>query len=151
MTSPATSRRQARRDAMVLLYQHDLTRSALEELYNNIEREEGRVLEPFTREVVEAVVAARGEIDAVIDASAENWPAHRMAALERNILRLAIYEIKSRDDIPAEVSINEAVMLAKRFCSHEAGALVNGVLGRIAAECAAGKDAAGKGIAENEK
>lgn len=119
---------------MVLLYQHDLTGGALEDLYDNLEREEARELDSFTRDEVEAVLASRNEIDAVIDANADNWSAKRMAALERNILRLAIYEIQSRDDIPAEVSIDEAVELAKRFCSREAGSLVNGVLGRIAEE-----------------
>jgi N utilization substance protein B len=134
MNSSSTTRRQARRDAMVLLYQHDLTGGALEDLYDNLEREEARELDSFTRDEVEAVLASRNEIDAVINANADNWSAKRMAALERNILRLAIYEIQSRDDIPAEVSIDEAVELAKRFCSREAGSLVNGVLGRIAEE-----------------
>jgi N utilization substance protein B len=116
---------------MVLLYQQDLTGGAIEELYNNLERDEGRQLDAFTREEVEGVLAAQSEIDAIIDVTAAGWPAHRLAALERNILRLAIYEIRDRDDIPAEVSIDEAVELAKRFCSREAGALLNGVLGKV--------------------
>ncbi|MHB8792408.1 MAG: transcription antitermination factor NusB [Thermoleophilia bacterium] len=132
MNLSSTSRRQARRDAMVLLYQHDLTGGALEELYDNLVGKEERDLEPYTREVVEGVLGSQAEIDALIDASAENWSASRMAALERNILRLAIYEIRNRDDIPAEVSIDEAVELARRFCSNEAGSLVNGVLSNIA-------------------
>ncbi|MHB9111471.1 MAG: transcription antitermination factor NusB [Thermoleophilia bacterium] len=132
MNLSSTSRRQARRDAMVLLYQHDLTGGELEKLYTNLEGKEERELEPYTREVVEGVLASQAEIDGLIDASAENWSASRMAALERNILRLAIYEIRNRDDIPAEVSIDEAVELAKRFCSNEAGSLVNGVLSNIA-------------------
>lgn len=132
MNLSSTSRRQARRDAMVLLYQHDLTGGALEELYDNLVGKEERDLEPYTREVVEGVLGSQAEIDALIDTSAENWSASRMAALERNILRLAIYEIRNRDDIPAEVSIDEAVELARRFCSNEAGSLVNGVLSNIA-------------------
>lgn len=134
MNLSSTSRRQARRDAMVLLYQRDLTGSGLEELYENLAGKEERELEPYTREVVEGVLASQEEIDALIDASADNWSASRMAALERNILRLAIYEIRNRDDIPAEVSIDEAVELAKRFCSNEAGSLVNGVLSNVAGE-----------------
>ena len=124
---------------MVLLYQHDLTGGALVELYNNLEAEEGRELDAFTREETEGVLARRDEIDALIDAAAEGWPAHRLAALERNIMRLAIFELRFRDDIPAEVSIDEAVALAKRFCSNEAGALVNGVLGHVAGKGAAEK------------
>ncbi|MBI5870660.1 MAG: transcription antitermination factor NusB [Actinobacteria bacterium] len=134
MNLPSTSRRQARRDAMVLLYQRDLTGGGLEDLYENLEGKEERELEPYTREVVEGVLASQEEIDAMIDASAENWSASRMAALERNILRLAIYEIRKRDDIPAEVSIDEAVELARRFCSNEAGSLVNGILSNVAGE-----------------
>jgi N utilization substance protein B len=117
---------------MVLLYQHDLTGGELNSLYENLEGKEERELEAYTREVVEGVLASQAEIDGLIDASAENWSASRMAALERNILRLAIYEIRERDDIPVEVSIDEAVELAKRFCSNEAGSLVNGVLSNIA-------------------
>lgn len=134
MNLSSTSRRQARRDAMVLLYQRDLTGGGLEDLYGNLESKEERELEPYTREVVEGVLASQDEIDAMIDASAENWSVSRMAALERNILRLAIYEIRKRDDIPVEVSIDEAVELARRFCSNEAGALVNGVLSNVAGE-----------------
>lgn len=87
----------------------------------------------FTRDEVGGVLAALAEMDAAIDAASRGWPAHRLAALERSILRLGVYEIKRRDDIPAEVSIDEAVSLAKRFCSREAAALVNGVLGNVAA------------------
>ena len=129
---------------MVLLYQHDLTDGALEELYNNLERQEGREIDVFTSEEVEGVLAATAELDAVIDANAEGWKAHRLAALERSILRLAIYEIRERPDIPYEVSIDEAVELAKRFCSPEAGSLINGVLGKVAdsGQAAAGDDPA---------
>ena len=119
---------------MVVLYQHDITGGAVEGLYNNIEREEGRELDAFTREEVEGVLAAQAGLDAVIDATAQGWPAHRLAALERSILRLAIYEIRDRPDIPPEVSVDEAVELAKRYCSREAGALVNGILGKIIRE-----------------
>lgn len=131
MNLSSTSRRQARRDAMVLLYQHDLTGGEIEALYENHEGKEERELEPYTREVVEGVLAAQAEIDSIIDASADNWSASRMAALERNILRLAIYEIRNRDDVPVEVSIDEAVELARRFCSNEAGSLINGILSNV--------------------
>ncbi len=131
---------------MVLLYQLDLTGGELESLYNNLEREEGRQLDAFTREEVEGVLAAAATIDAAIDATATGWPAHRLAALERNILRLAIYEIRDRPEIPFEVTIDEAVELAKRFCSPEAGSLVNGILGKIAG---AGKEPAAEDPAKD--
>ncbi|MBE0428360.1 MAG: transcription antitermination factor NusB [Thermoleophilia bacterium] len=128
------SRRQARRDAMVVLYQHDITGAAPEELYNSLRKERGHEASAFTRDVVEGVLADVGELDAEIDVHAIGWPAHRMAALERNILRIGLYEIRKRGDIPVEVSIDEAVRLSKRFCSREAAALINGILGKVAEE-----------------
>ncbi|MHB1389830.1 MAG: transcription antitermination factor NusB [Thermoleophilia bacterium] len=133
MVAPDVTRRQARRDAMVVLYQHDITGTGVEALYNNLKQESGHTADGFTREEVSGVLANLAETDAAIDAASRSWPAHRLAALERSILRLGVYEIKRRDDIPAEVSIDEAVSLAKRFCSREAAALVNGVLGNVAA------------------
>ena len=124
---------------MVLLYQHDITGSPLADLYDKLEADERRAVDDFTRAVAEGVLGHREELDALIDESARGWPAHRLAALERNILRLAIYELRYRDDIPAEVSIDQAVELAKRYSSNEAGALVNGVLGSIAGMGAADK------------
>lgn len=130
MTS--TSRRQARRDAMVVLYQHDLTGSPIDELYNNLQRESGHEADDFTREEVDGVLSSAQELDREIDSYSRSWPAHRMAALERSILRIGMYEIRQRPEIPIEATIDEAVTLAKRFCSREAAALVNGVLGKAA-------------------
>lgn len=137
-----TSRRQARRDSMVILYQHELTGSSPEELFEALEKDEGRELDVFTREEVADVLARIPELDGVIDEYAEGWPAHRLAPLERNILRIAVYEMRNRDSIPVEVSIDEAVSLAKRFCSREAASLINGILGKLATEAteAAGDD-----------
>ena len=132
------SRRQARRDAMVVLYQKDLTGAGVEGLYAALKRETGHDPDEFTRDEVRGVLGAESEIDRVIDAASEGWPAHRLAALERSILRLAVYEIKHRPEIAAEVSIDEAVALAKRYCSREAGSLINGILGKIIQE--EGKD-----------
>ena len=74
----------------------------------------------------------------MIDAAALEWTAERMAVLERSILRLAVWEL-STGDVPAGVAIDEAVTLAKRYASPEAGALVNGILGRVAREQGVGK------------
>lgn len=128
------SRRQARRDAMVVLYQHDITGGEYAELFANLEKDRGHEPAPFTRELVEGVDSHREEIDGSIDRYSINWPAHRIAALERNILRIGVYEIGFRDDIPAETSIDEAVGLAKRYCSREAGVLINGILGKMVEE-----------------
>ncbi len=123
------SRRQARRTAFILLYQSDLTGKPLASLY------EGDI-DPYACETAEAVLARSGELDARITEAAEGWTADRLGAVERNILRLALYEIESLA-VPAEVAVDEAVTLAKRYASNDAGRLVNGILGRILRERAA--------------
>jgi N utilization substance protein B len=122
-------RRQARRTAFVLLYQWDLTGQPLASLY------EGEVDE-FARETAEAVAERAEELDRQIDEAAEDWTADRLGAPERNILRIGVYELET-GRVPTEVAINEAVALAKRYASDDAGRLVNGILGRIARETAA--------------
>jgi N utilization substance protein B len=124
----ATGRRAARRTALVLLYQWDVTGQELASLY------EGEI-DPFSRELAEAVVAQHEELDDRITAAADDWTADRLGALERNILRMAIVEL-GRDDIPVEVVLDEAVSLAKRYSSDDAGKLVNGILARIVREAA---------------
>lgn len=119
---------------MVILYQHDLTGMAVNDLMGGFAAENGHELDPFTREIVAAILADTGALDREIDRYSSDWPAHRMASLERNILRIAIYEILELDEIPFEASIDEAVTLAKRFCSREAAALINGILGTLAQE-----------------
>jgi N utilization substance protein B len=120
------SRRAARRTALFLLYQWDVTGQPLTSLY------EGEVDE-FARTTAEAVAAAASDLDAKIDAAAEGWTADRMGAIERNVLRIAVHEIAA-EVVPVEVAIDEAVTLAKRYATEEAGRLVNGILGRIARE-----------------
>lgn len=119
---------------MVVLYQHELTGAPPAELYRALEQESGHDAAAYTREIVEGVLAGTDKLDAALDEASADWPAHRLAPLERSILRIAILEIRDRPDIPLEVSIDEAVTLAKRFCSREAGALVNGILSQIAQE-----------------
>jgi N utilization substance protein B len=127
------SRREERRGAAFLLYQHDLTGAGLDELYAAYSHDHSEPVSDFMRARVEGAWDDRQEIDAAIDAAAEGWSAERMAVLERSILRLAVWELRAAD-VPAAVAIDEAVELAKRYASPEAGALVNGVLGRIARE-----------------
>ncbi len=122
-------RRAARRTALFLLYQWDLTGEPLASLY------EGEI-DPFARELAEAVAARATELDRRIDAASEGWPADRLGVLERNILRIGIHELET-GSVPVEVAINEAVTLAKRYASQEAGRLVNGILSRVAREQAA--------------
>ena len=122
----AVSRREARRAAVFVLYQWDVTGTPLGSLY------EGEVDE-YTRRIVEAVASRVRVLDDRITAAADEWTADRLGAVERNVLRVAIEEL---DDgaVPCEVVLDEAVTLAKRFASDDAGRLVNGILGRILRE-----------------
>jgi N utilization substance protein B len=121
-----SGRRAARRTALFLLYQWDVTGQPLASLY------EGEV-DDFARETAEAVAARAGELDARITAASEEWTADRLGAIERNILRSALSE-REGDDVPDEVAIDEAVTLAKRYATDDAARLVNGILGRIVRE-----------------
>jgi N utilization substance protein B len=125
-------RRAGRTQAVVLLYQHDLTDLPMDALIANLERDRGRPIDEFTRALVDGVSVDTASIDALISAAAEGWTADRLAPLERNILRVAVHELLDWPEIPAAVSINEAVELAKLYCGTEAPAFVNGILGRIA-------------------
>lgn len=120
------SRRKARRTALFLLYQWDLTGQPLASLY------EGEVDE-FARSTAEAVVAEALDLDRRITEVSDGWTADRLGAVERNVLRIALHELDG-DEVPDEVAIDEAVTLAKRYASDEAGRLVNGILGRIVKE-----------------
>ena len=115
-----------RRDAVFACYQHDVTGRPLAELLS-----EAR---PFTRELAEAVEVHREELDAEIAAHARGWELNRIAPLELNVMRAALYEIEHRDDVPAEVAIDEAVEIAKEYCGADAPGFVNGVLGAILRE-----------------
>jgi N utilization substance protein B len=122
-------RRAARRTALFILYQWDVTGEPLASLY------EGEI-DPFAQELAEAVAAHAEELDHSITEASEGWTADRLGALERNALRIGVHELQT-GDVPVEVAINEAVELTKRYATDEAARLVNGILGRIAKERAA--------------
>ncbi|MFM1942857.1 MAG: transcription antitermination factor NusB [Verrucomicrobiota bacterium] len=154
-------RREARERAIQFLFQHDLNpeedlESALNMFWEGrhlnslpedkrIEAlEQGLPLPPpsaeeastrlFADTLIRGTLQHRDEIDAALRRVVKNWEIHRIAAVDRNILRLAIHEMLHRDDIPPVVSINEAVDIAKRFSTEESGKFVNGILDRIRAE-----------------
>ena len=85
----------------------------------------------FAEPLIRGVLEHRDELDTTIKKYALNWDLHRMAAVDRNILRLALYEMKHRDDIPPVVSINEAVDIAKKFSTQDSGKFVNGILDKV--------------------
>jgi transcription antitermination protein NusB len=123
-----SSRREARRTAIFLLYQWDVTDRPLASLY------EGEI-DSYAGELAAAVIERAEEIDARVSEASIGWPAARLGALERNVLRVAVLEL-DRGEVPIEVVIDEAVTLAKRYASEDAGRLVNGILARIAREAA---------------
>jgi N utilization substance protein B len=151
-------RREARERALQFLFQYDLNRpddlkEAMEQFWHsqraaNIAADKGKArwgepveVAPATNEDIAIQIFAepliRGtlehlpELDEKIKHYAKNWDLHRMAVVDRNILRLAIYEMLYRDDIPPIVSINEAVDIAKRFSTDESGRFVNGILDKV--------------------
>jgi N utilization substance protein B len=123
------SRRQARRQALFLLYQWDLSKQELGSQYAG-------EIDPWARTLAADVAEHAQELDARINAASEGWSADRLGAVERSALRVAIRELERRDP-PPEVAISEAVAFAKRYASDEAARLVNGILGRIQREEAA--------------
>ena len=133
MSPAAPSRKQARRDALFLLYQSEVTDQSMEELVRGQRLREGYAPDAFTVQAVTGVLAERPSIDELITRYATAWPLSRMAPLERTILRLAVWEMIS-GTTPPEVAIDEAVRLAKRYSTDEAGGFVNGVLGAIQEE-----------------
>jgi len=122
------SRRQARRQALFLLYQWDLSGQAIGSQYAG-------EIDPWARNVAEAVAERAGDLDARITDASEAWTADRLGTVERSALRVAVHELDT-GDVPPEVAINEAVAFAKRYASEDAARLVNGILGRIQREAA---------------
>jgi N utilization substance protein B len=112
-----------------MLYQWDVTETPLGSLYED-------EVDEYTRRLTDAVSAHAPELDARITAASDEWTADRLGAVERNVLRVAIEEL-NEGEIPREVVLDEAVTLAKRYASDDAGRLVNGILGRIVREEAA--------------
>src|SRR5258708_5226154 len=154
-------RREARERAIQFLFQHDLNPpaeldAALNEFWETqqtaaIAEDKGPanwgqpiVLPPpsaeeaavrvFADPLIRGILQYRDEADALSTMHAKNWELHRIAAVDRNILRLAIYEMLYREDIPPIVSINEAVDIAKKFSTQDSGKFVNGILDKVKGE-----------------
>jgi N utilization substance protein B len=113
-----------RRAAVFALYQGEVTGRPPAEALDDAK--------PFTRALVDGVDEHRAELDAEIARLARGWDLNRIAALEKSIMRVALYELHHRDDVPTEVAIDEAVSLTRRYCGADAPGFVNGVLGTAA-------------------
>jgi transcription antitermination protein NusB len=125
----SSGRRSARRQAVFILYQQDLLRLSAEAA---LERAGEEQVDGYARAVVQGVAADSDSIETLLSSHLAGWSLDRLGVLERAILRVAAFELLRRPDVPEAVVIDQAVELAKRFCSAEAGALVNGILGSMA-------------------
>jgi transcription antitermination protein NusB len=124
-----TRRRGARKIALDVLYERDVTGGSALEI---LERYDPEPAHEFAGVLVRGVVRHLPELDRLISGYAEDWTIERMPVIDRNLLRLGAFELLHLDDVPAAVTINEAVELAKTFSTEDSGRFVNGILGRIA-------------------
>lgn len=126
-------RRKAREYALQILYQHDFTTEEpdLDAFWQDVDENDAEIVS-FANALVKGTLGNIENIDSTITNAAEHWVLKRMAAVDRNILREATYEILYREDIPPAVTINEALEIAKKFASKESAAFINGILDKIA-------------------
>lgn len=129
------SRRLARETALQVLFQRDLTQEPLN-IAETVQLWAGEFVVPeasiaFAQELVDGTIAHQGEIDKKLASFAQDWTIGRMANVDRNVMRIATYEILFRPDIPGRVSLNEAIELAKRFGGEESAKFINGILDRV--------------------
>ncbi len=128
------SRRRAREQALQLLYQIDTASgdvdAALALFWEDMTDGDDEGVK-FASSVVRGVAEHRERLDTIIEEHSINWKLHRMPCVDRNILRIAVFEFLHCDDIPPMVSINEAIEMGKRFSTSESGAFINGILDKI--------------------
>jgi N utilization substance protein B len=128
-------RTRAREVALQYLYQIDITSShtekTLSDFFAHFVEEKDKDLVPYARELAEGVCEYLPQIDSLIEKASDNWKVSRMSTTDRNILRIATYEMAYREDVPYKVVINEAIEVAKRFGSHRFPSFANGVLAKI--------------------
>lgn len=127
------SRRQARERALQVMYQFDLAGADQTEAFKYMDESLGILTSDgeFAERLVNGTVANLERIDSIIAAISKDWDINRMARVDRNIMRLALYEIYFCDDIPNSVSVNEAVEIGKVFGGDESGKFINGILGKV--------------------
>ena len=126
-------RRRSRAFALQALYEIDLSSHSVDGSVGWLREEQGMPAEalPFALQLINGVIEHRSEIDEIIQELAPTWPVRHLASIDRNILRLALYEVKFEADVPPKAAINEAVELAKAFGSETTSKFVNGVMGTV--------------------
>lgn len=128
-------RRKARELALQVLFQHEFTGANSDDVPHETRAAAGAdidELKGFARELIKGTIGHLEEIDRVIAEAAANWDLTRMAVVDRNVLRFAVYEILFRKDIPAAVTINEALEIARKYSTTESVRFINGLLDRVA-------------------
>lgn len=125
------SRRTARKQAFLSLYQSDINESPIDSILKRWRSYRGE-LDPYAVELTHGVERECEELDARLSEVSKGWPVHRMSAVDRSILRLAVYEMLYVDDVPPEVAVNEAVELATGFSGEDSPVFVGGVLRGVA-------------------
>ena len=128
--------------AIQILYQINITKDKLNDSLNNFWKKHraSPQIKEFAVELVTGTITNLPKIDQIISECAENWKIERMAVVERNILRMACYELLFLEDIPSKVSINEAINIAKKFATPQSGKFVNGILDKIKQDKLSGKE-----------
>lgn len=121
------SRRRARKQAFLVLYQSDVTGAPVEATFERWRSHRGE-LEDYAAHLARSVEREKGDLDAMLSEVSVGWPVHRMSAVDRTILRLALYEMLFVEDVPPDVAVGEAVELARGFSGEGAPAFVGGVL-----------------------
>ena len=127
------TRRKARELALQVLYQIDFSNLPASEAFDLFCQcfEGSKKAVPYARRLVEGVEERRTEINDLLSSHADNWRPERMSVVDRNILRLALFELCFEDEVPATVVINEAVEVAKRFGTEESAPFINGILDAV--------------------
>ena len=136
------TRRKSRELALQALYQGELAGQAglldFEEFCAHFQVNKKAI--PYAKKLLGGVQGKKEEIDQLISRYAENWRLERMSVIDRNILRLAVYELRYQDDVPTSVAINEAVEIAKRYSTDDSGPFINGILDAMAKEETSGDE-----------
>lgn len=131
-------RRKSRELALQVLYQSDITGQDAAKTLSQLQHHfsPGPERDEFAERIVVGVLKYREEIDQLVERYSENWRLDRMTVIDRNLLRMATFELMYCEDIPPKVTLNEAIDLGKRFGSEESGSFINGILDRIEKEAA---------------
>jgi len=128
-------RRQARENVLKILYQMEILGDELDTVldkYWDTSPTFDDTIKKFANELVKGIAEKKNELDEVIKNKLKNWNFERVAIIDRNILRMGVYEIMFRDDIPDSVSINEAIEIAKKYGDQESSRFINGILDKVA-------------------